>query len=337
MDNSRRIAPFPDVPNIHPIVIPLPSDTPLLTVNLYAVGKGPVTLIDTGPKFSHAVEFVGNQLRAIGLSFADVERIVATHGHVDHTGSVTLFRAAAEHPVEFYIHPDDSWLVTERHRSEGMWGDEARRLAAWAGIPEDVVVRIRRRFSFFKSLSDPIEDIRFCDDGAEFFGDGYRLQVIHTPGHTAGSLCLYEREQGILLSGDTIIKHITPNPILEMSKSRLRNPGYRSLPSFLRSLDKIATLDVRYVFPGHGEYVDDVRALVDGYKEHHRQRMNVVLQALRKKPRPLYDLMQDVFPIVPEADVFLAVSEIMVHLEVLLEDGRARLLQPGPPALYGAA
>ena len=58
--------------------------------------------------------------------------------------------------------------------------------------------------------------------------------------------------------------------------------------------------------------------------------------ALKKKSRPIYHLIDDVFPFVSENDIFLAVSEIFVHLEILINEGRAELTDPGPPAFYRA-
>ena len=62
--------------------------------------------------------------------------------------------------------------------------------------------------------------------------------------------------------------------------------------------------------------------------------MDLVWDALKKQSRPIYHLINQVFPFVPENDVFLAVSEIFVHLEILINEGRAELSNPGPPALY---
>lgn len=64
--------------------------------------------------------------------------------------------------------------------------------------------------------------------------------------------------------------------------------------------------------------------------------MDLVWKALKRQSHPIYDLIDDVFPFVPENDVFLAVSEIFVHLEILINEGRAALADPGPPTLYRA-
>jgi len=60
------------------------------------------------------------------------------------------------------------------------------------------------------------------------------------------------------------------------------------------------------------------------------------VESTQENLRPLYHLIDDVFPFVPENDVFLAVSEIFVHLEILINEGRAALGEPGPPAVYRA-
>lgn len=330
------IKPFPKIKNIHAISIPLPEDTQLITVNLYAVGEGPITLIDTGPKYPGLLKFVGEKLETLGLGFEDFERIIATHGHVDHTGSTVEIRKAAGNNIDFFIHPEDNWLISEERYHDYMWSNEADSLTALAGLPPSDVEKIKQRFSFFKSLCDPVDKVSFLKDGDEFSGDGYHLEVIHTPGHTAGSICLYEPEQKILFSGDSMIKHITPNPLVDIRKYSLQNSDYQSLPTFLESLDKIRKLDVRYVFSGHGEYMQDMHQIISAYKTHHRQRMDSIWNALKKQSRTIYQLIDDVFPVVPEGDTFQAVSEIAVHMEVLINEGRAELLEPGPPAVFQA-
>jgi hypothetical protein len=86
--------------------------------------------------------------------------------------------------------------------------------------------------------------------------------------------------------------------------------------------------------PWHGEHVRDLPGQISTYKEHHRERMELVGKALHNRTRTLYEIIGDVFGQVPDGDMFLAISEIFVHLEILLEDERAEQVDPGPPALY---
>ena len=62
--------------------------------------------------------------------------------------------------------------------------------------------------------------------------------------------------------------------------------------------------------------------------------MELAWKALHNRSRALYEIVGDVIHEVPDGDMFAAVSEILVHLEILIEDERAELVDPGPPALY---
>jgi len=330
------IKPFPKLDTIHAIAIPMQYPPELITANMYAVGKGPITLIDTGPKIHGAFEFVQRKLQSAGFDFSDVERIIITHGHIDHFGLAAGIRKAVGHAIDCFIHAEDQWRVLSEDFHEEMWSTGMKQFAAKADIPQREIEKMRKRFSSFRALADPLQDVSPMEEGDEFAGDDYHLKIIHTPGHSPGSCCLYESRQKVLFSGDHIIKHITPNPLIEINRSYLRDFSYQSLKAYLQSLDKLIGLDVQFVFPGHGEYIKDLPGIISTYRAHHRERMNLVWDALKKQSRPIYHLIDDVFPFVPENDVFLAVSEIFVHLEILINEGSAEFVDPGPPALYRA-
>jgi glyoxylase-like metal-dependent hydrolase (beta-lactamase superfamily II) len=329
-----NIKPFPKCESITTIAVPVPGLSNLITINLYALGTGPITLIDTCLKAPGTLEYVSSALREAGLDIGDVERIIITHGHMDHFGLASAIRKAVNHPVECFIHGEDRWQISSENFGKEMWSEEANALMAMAGMPREEKEKVRKRFAAFRELGDPLDDVSVFEDGAEFDGEGYRLKVVHTPGHTPGSCSIYELGQKILFSGDTLIKHITPNPLVVIKRNGLRNPDYKSLKAYSQSLDRLAGLDVKYVFTGHGEYIRDVQGLISTYKRHHRERMDLVWKALHNRARTLYEIIGDVIHEVPDGDMFLAISEILVHLEVLLEDGRAELVDPGPPVLY---
>ena len=329
------INPFPRLDNIHPVVIPL-GNHDLITINCYLLGKGPLTLIDTGPKFSGGLELIRKGAEDLGCRLQDIDRIIITHGHMDHFGLVKMLQEEIGRPVICFIHPQDRYRVLAENKKEGTWSKEAESFMARMDMPATEIRKIGERFDFLNALSDPIEDPQFMKEGDEFRGEGYHLTLIHTPGHSPGNCCLYESHQKVLFSGDHIIKHLTPNPILEMDRRNLPDPEYQSLREYMKSLNKLTNMEVRYVFPGHGEYLTDLKGIIASYGEHHRQRMNLVWEALRRKPRPVFHIIDEVFPYVPPEDVFFAVSEIYVHLEILMTEGRAELIDPGPPTIYGA-
>ena len=331
-----HIIPFPELQHIRAFAIPFPSISNLITYNLFAVGKNPITLIDTGPKLPGSFELIEEQFELAGLDIQKIERIIITHGHEDHFGLATRIRKAVEHPVECFIHYEDEWMVSRENYEKALWKEGFEDLRAFVGIPKAEMSKITERVSFFRTLSDPIEGLTLMEEGNEFAGEGYRLKAIHTPGHSPGMCCLYEENERVLFSGDHLIKHITPNPIMAIRRKNLRDPDYRSLKAYRESLDKINKLDIRWCFPGHGEYIQDLDSIIAGYREHHRQRMDLIWDVLKQKSAPIYHLVEDIFPMMPADDLLLAISEIIVHLEVMADEGRVDIVDPGPPVLYQA-
>ena len=136
---------------------------------------------------------------------------LATHGHVDHVGSAQAFCGEG---IPFYIHKDDELALTD----PAAWG---------AGFPSPI---------------DRPAVVRAVGDGDVVDEAGFELEVVHTPGHTPGSICL--RTDGIVFSGDLVFKgtigrYDFPNSSEEAMFASLRR--FLELPD---SLD---------VFPGHLE------------------------------------------------------------------------------------
>jgi len=145
-----------------------------------------------------------------------VTHIVITHAHPDHVGGAARLKAATGAPI--YIHPDDQWLLE----------NIAMQCAAF-GFPAPPPVEMDAELR-------PGEELRW--------GQGLRAQVLHTPGHTPGSACLYLPEQKILLAGDTLFAgSIGRTDLWGGSMEAI----LRSIHTHLLALD-----DHTAVFPGHG-------------------------------------------------------------------------------------
>jgi glyoxylase-like metal-dependent hydrolase (beta-lactamase superfamily II) len=328
--------PFPRIGSIRSLTVPLPGFPALICSNMFVLGSGPITLIDTAPKFSGSLITLESQLHENGFEWSDVERIIITHGHIDHFGLVGRIRIASGHDIPCYIHQDDLWKLSGDYLKSGMWSEDADIFYAKIGMPEQTVERMKRRSHFFKNLCDPVDDAIPMKEGDTFQGSGFDLEVIHTPGHSPGCCCFYESRHNILFSGDHLLKHITPNPFHEVNRSHLKDPSYKSLKAYMESLEKLEHLNVKFVFPAHGEFITDLESLIAGYRKHHEKRTEEILQTLKNGVRSVYGLMADVFPGIDESEAFLAVSEVLVHLELLLEAGSAEQAEVGPPTLFRA-
>ena len=137
--------------------------------------------------------------------------IVSTHGHWDHIGDNA---AVAEHTgADIAVHPLDRERLTDPQ-------------PVWA--PFDIPPSV------------PAVDL--AEGGEVRFGE-IRLQVLHTPGHTEGSVCLFDADAGLLFSGDTLFQG---------GWGRVDLPG-GDPDQMVESLSRLLTLEDRVrVFPGHG-------------------------------------------------------------------------------------
>lgn len=129
-------------------------------------------IIDPGAISPREQERLAAFIEGEGLS---VEAILLTHGHFDHVFG--LKDAAARWPVPVYMHHKDDSVF------EGSM-DFSRMI----GLPYD-------------AYTGPIYDIMRCTDALP---EGLKFEVIETPGHTQGCVCLYLKDEGIMFCGDTI-------------------------------------------------------------------------------------------------------------------------------------
>lgn len=293
------------------------------TINLYVIAGDPLTLVDTGIGTPEALSAVETGLAERGLRLEDVRQVVLTHKHADHIGLAADIRERSGATV--YVHEDD-W--------EGV-GDLDRR-------HEEYVPLVCSRLRAFHTPEFEIENlVKFLGHGKRFArqtpaqklrdGDtllvsGRALEVIHTPGHTQGSISLrYGRH---LFSGDHVLPTISPN----IGAGELRRSGMVS--RFLDSLDKVAKLqaDDLVVLPGHGKPFSNLAERCAQLKEHHLERERAILKILSSgESMTVYEIARKLWSKLPGFHLVLGMAEVNAHLEksvldeqVRLDDGRFR-------------
>ncbi|VVB60955.1 Hydroxyacylglutathione hydrolase [uncultured archaeon] len=176
--------------------------------NMYLVNRE--LLIDAGTGLHPKI--LVRELHELGIFFEDIKRIVLTHAHFDHAGGVHLFKAA-----KVGIHKDDAEIIEK--------GDNSGSMANM----------------FSASLKKKPVDF-MLDDGDLIKSGDLKLKVIHTPGHTKGSICFYDEKNKILFSGDTVFSE---------GFGRIDFPGGSS-NEMRDSLERLSKLDVNMILPGHG-------------------------------------------------------------------------------------
>lgn len=326
--DSGRMPSFASGLRFERIVVPTPFAVG--PANVYLIPASPVTLVDCGPNTPATERALFAGLRAAGVQPGRVERVVISHGHPDHFGLASRLQGLSGARV----------LVGERDlpklASDRSMLTATGRLLLRAGMPMEALVEMGERERGLGDLRPRVERPEPLAGGEVLRfswpdGGGFELEVLHLPGHTAGHVCLYDRGSGVLFAGDTLLPDVSPNPLIEPDPM---DPDERrqSLVEYLRSLDVLAGLPLATVFPGHGEPIEDPHGLIERMRAHHRRRVEDLASRLGDRPKTGWDLALELFRDLQGFDNFLAVSEVVAHMDLLVRDGRAHEVTLGSGA-----
>lgn len=292
---------------LHKFSIPTPFHVG--PVNVYVITEPEVVLIDVGPKMPEARDAVENCLNELSLHVKDVKKIFITHGHPDHYGQAA--ELARESEAVIFASPLDR--AHFQHRTHpGFFA----RMFQEAGVPPATIDVFNSGFHFIQGLTDPILDYLPVEEGDAIPCGDVLFNVVATPGHTPGSICFYSSERHLLIAADTVIKRITPNPILD-EDPLTPDTRYPSLTHYLSSLEKLRALGPKLVCSGHGEDVDAFEPLYQRMLRHHEERQQKILELLNRASKTMWHLAQELFPQVGEGGEFLALSEVFAHVDLL--------------------
>lgn len=164
-------------------------------------------------------------IEARGKKPEDLKYIVLTHSDIDHTGSADGLKAKTG--AKIAIHQADADVLAGRKAP--------KKIKGFLGV-------IYKVFAKFMQLM-PVEPDILLKDGDVIGG----LTVIHTPGHTLGSISLFDRKNGILFSGDALLcdksgNIIPPRPAFSLD---IRQAN--------QSAEKLRALNFKILLPGHGK------------------------------------------------------------------------------------
>jgi glyoxylase-like metal-dependent hydrolase (beta-lactamase superfamily II) len=316
---------------IHRLAIPTPFAVG--RVNVYLIEDDPLTLVDAGPNSGTSFDELQRGIAALGHPLEDIELVVLTHQHIDHLGLVSLVAAHAGADVAAI---DVAVPFVENFSVEAQADDDyARDVMLRHGIPEDVVSALQSVSRAFRAWGARVEVTRPLRDGEALELRDRVLHVHHRPGHSPTDTVFHDRERRILIAGDHLLAHISSNPLL----TRPRDPAARrpqALVTYLESLRATRAMDVGLVLPGHGDPVTDHRALIDQRFELHRRRADKLHRLIAEKPRSAYELAQALWGNIAVTQAYLTLSEVLGHVDLLLNAGRARQVERAGIAVFEA-
>lgn len=202
------------------------------------------------------VDHVVTSLGTIGLAPDDLDLVVLSHEHVDHAGGAPL-------------------LATRAPRA-------AHRLAANKLALRDEFTLMSRAFA--AELADFAVDL-LLEDGCRLELGGVTLHVLHTPGHCSGSICLYEPQRRYLISADTIMASGIVGGVL----------GSGNVADYIESLERLRTMRIDHLLPGHGKLSNHAAADIDAGLERLRGLLDdshALFSLLRETDRGFDEVMR---------------------------------------------
>lgn len=244
-------------------------------------------MIDSGMGIPACAEAMDGHLASLGVPISALHTIVATHCHPDHLGGAASLRERSGARV--WLHALDAPLVNPAHPT----GDaDLDALANWLrrhGFPPDEAESARHSVDRYNGRGFLLEPDRLLEGGETLAVGPYRFEVVWTPGHTPGHVCLFESTRRLLLTGDHLFAKAAPNVRL-MSYSPPDTMG-----RYVASLERIAALPAERALPAHGEPFAPVADRAEEVIRHQLDRRERLRTMLTARPQAAHDLAQIVW------------------------------------------
>ncbi|MCM2476596.1 MBL fold metallo-hydrolase [Rhizobium sp. CG5] len=281
--------PVPVAPGVQRVTVNNPSPFTFHGTNSYIVGTRSVCVIDPGPDSDAHFEAL-----MAALEGREVTHIAVSHTHKDHSPLARRLKAAT-----------GATIVAEGpHRA-------ARALHAGEVNP-------------FGESSDLAfqPDIALLE-GDRIEGDGWVLETILTPGHTANHAAFALENTGVVFSADHVMAWATS----------IVAPPDGAMGDYMASLDRLLSRDDRIYFPGHGGPVRQPQSFLRGLRTHRRMRERAVLERIRGGDRLIPDMVAAIYRDTDPRLHGAAALSVLAHLEDLVEKGLVQT--DGPARLTG--
>lgn len=255
----------------------------------YIVGRGKVAVVDPGPEDEHH-----SQALLDAVCGETVTHIFVTHTHRDHSPGVARIKAATGATV----------YAEGPHRS-------ARPLH----IGEHNVLDSSGDRDFRPDIA--------LKDGEIVHGDGWTLEAVTTPGHTANHMAFALKEEKTLFAGDHVMGWATS----------VVAPPDGAMSDYMASLYKLERRDETLYFPGHGPEIPDAPLFVKAYIAHRKGREDSILHRLGKGEADIPTLVRAIYIGIDPRLIGAAGLSVLAHLEDLV--ARGVVATEGAPSIDG--
>ena len=277
------------MPGVRRVLCDNPSPFTFKGTMSYIVGRGKVAIIDPGPDDERHAAALLDAVRG-----ETVTHIFVTHTHRDHSPNVPRIKAATGAPV---------YAEGPHRASRPLHIGETNRLDAAAD------------YDFRPDHA--------LKDGEVVKGDGWSLEAVTTPGHTANHMAFAFPEKNVLFAGDHVMGWSTS----------IVAPPDGAMSDYMASLNKLSRRSETTYFPGHGPHIPDAPRFVAYYILHRKAREDSILHRLAKGESDIPNLVRAIYIGIDPRLVGAAGLSVLAHLEDLVTRGLVQT--EGEPAING--
>jgi glyoxylase-like metal-dependent hydrolase (beta-lactamase superfamily II) len=311
--------------------MPVPTPFAVGRINCYLIETDPLTLIDAGPRSPQSLAELDIHINDTGHRVEDVGLIVATHQHIDHIGLIKTVagRSGAEVAA---LDKSVERLATFAAGSDSE-DDLAVSLMLRHGVPEDVANALRSLSDSYRQWGDAVEVTMPLTEGEHLELGDRKLKILHRPGHSPSDTVFWDEERGMAFGGDHLLSHISSNPLI--SRPLDGSPGRtRSLVNYNASLRETREMPIELMLSGHGDPITDHVDLIDKRFVSQERRLAKIHGILAERPRSAHAIAEAIWGNVAVTQAFLTLSEVIGHLDILMDEGRVAERDDGGRLIY---
>ncbi|MBO0961816.1 MBL fold metallo-hydrolase [Neobacillus sp. MM2021_6] len=291
-------------------IVPLELETHFAegTVNAFLVMGESVTLVDTGNPGKESFQQLKEKLHINDVTVNDLDKIVLTHIHIDHAGAISHLQHETDVPI--FVHEQARGSINAGiHQFEREQQFFQQFLKECGADPAKHI--IKRRY-----MEEKWRNVSFVKEGDVLPIGGVGFEVVHVPGHSQCDILLWNRETGDAIAGDHLLKAFSVNAFIEPPpQGQTDRP--KPLLQYRGSLEKVSKLPLKNIYPGHGEPFGDHLSLIHKRFLEQERRCDQILQLLANGEMSIFEICGKMYPHLQGKTVFLGLSQIQGHLDLL--------------------